>query len=157
MDSPFTPSMPARNEFFGLLILTGCCYLAHMFLRRLILDPGAPASSWHDPHIITRMLPYYLSGLSFSFGLLLSGMSSPLKVLSFLHPLSPSFDPSLALIVVSGVIPNMIHYSSNFQSISSFTRPGPGKKVYLPWERWTISSDGLPMTDVWSSVLRSLE
>ncbi|CAD6589044.1 MAG: hypothetical protein TREMPRED_005242 [Tremellales sp. Tagirdzhanova-0007] len=138
--------MPSRGEFFALLILTGFCYLAHITLRRLLVDNNAQIDSPHSGSpIIKRMLPYYLSGLSFSLGLLLSGMSSPLKVLSFLQPLSPSFDPSLALIVVSGVIPNMIHYFSNFQSISSSCRPDLDTKVYLPWEKWTISSDELPI------------
>jgi uncharacterized membrane protein YedE/YeeE len=60
----------------------------------------------------STLSPYFLSGLTFSLGLLLSGMISPLKVISFLHVLPPysSFDPSLALIVLGGVLPNAVAY-----------------------------------------------
>jgi uncharacterized membrane protein YedE/YeeE len=58
-------------------------------------------------------------------------MSNPQKVLAFLRPLHPSFDPSLAVIVISGVLPNGIHWLTVDQ----------GRKVRtLPWEAWKVPS-----------------
>jgi hypothetical protein len=76
---------------------------------------------------LMRSLPYLLASTTFSLGLVISGMSNPQKVLAFLRPSSPVFDPSLALIVVSGVLPNGIHWARS--------RKG---KVALPWETWRV-------------------
>lgn len=91
-----------------------------------------------------RELPYLLHGLTFSLGLIISGMVSPLKVLSFLQPLSPTFDPSLAMVVLAGVIPNGIHY---FQS--SYVAK---KQTKYKWEEWRVPS----RTDIdWKLVVGS--
>ena len=44
----------------------------------------------------------FVCGLVFSIGLLISGMTSPVKVLSFLDVAGP-WDPSLALVMISAV------------------------------------------------------
>lgn len=64
-----------------------------------------------------------MSGLTFGTGLLMSGMVSPLKTLGFmrlpfLSSLSPQhaaqslsdWDPSLAMVILAGVVPNMVWY-----------------------------------------------
>jgi uncharacterized membrane protein YedE/YeeE len=57
----------------------------------------------------------FISGLVFSFGLIFSGMLSPIKVLAFMHFDKPTvWDPSLGMMVISGVLPNARHY---FQTI----------------------------------------
>jgi len=73
-----------------------------------------------------KELPYFLSGLIFALGLQISGMLSPLKVISFLQPFSPTFDPSLAMVVIGGVIPNMLHYVDL------------KKEAKLFWEEWRV-------------------
>ena len=45
----------------------------------------------------------FLAGLTFGFGLLVSGMSSPDKVLSFLD-LAGAWDPSLAFVMGGAVL-----------------------------------------------------
>ena len=107
------------------LVVT-CIVLAitRLALRRyLVIHPLAPLHS----------LPYLLAGLTFSLGLLMSGMVSPLKVISFLRLLPPwqHFDPSLAMIVLGGVLPNLIHYQS-LKPISPNSGPN------YPWESWRI-------------------
>ena len=76
-----------------------------------------------------RILPYALSGLTFSLGLLISGMVSPLKVISFLRLIPPwtVFDPSLFFIVLGGVVPNAVDWA--------FTT---SKTPRLPWEAWRV-------------------
>ena len=49
-----------------------------------------------------RMAIALLSGLLFGFGLLLSGMANPAKVLGFLD-LAGAWDPSLALVMVGAI------------------------------------------------------
>ncbi|TXT04310.1 hypothetical protein VHUM_04197 [Vanrija humicola] len=78
----------------------------------------------------TQLAPYALSGLTFSLGLILSGMVSPLKVIGFLRfppPLS-QWDPSLALVFLGGVVPNAVHWASVVRAPT------------LPWESWRVPS-----------------
>jgi uncharacterized membrane protein YedE/YeeE len=79
----------------------------------------------------SKTLPYVLNGLVFSLGLLISGMASPSKVLGFLKPIPPfqHFDPSLAMIVVSGVVPNALHWLNLSE-----------RKPRFSWEKWSIPS-----------------
>ncbi len=50
-----------------------------------------------------------LAGLTFGFGLILSGMSNPAKVLGFLD-LAGQWDPSLALVMGGGLLPASIAF-----------------------------------------------
>jgi uncharacterized membrane protein YedE/YeeE len=55
-------------------------------------------------------------------------MADPRKVLSFLIPLDTRrFDPSLAMVVLSGVIPNAVHWYN--------LKKG---QVKLAWEKWSV-------------------
>lgn len=51
---------------------------------------------------MTRMMLVYVSGLVFGGGLLLSGMTRPVKVVAFLNVLG-DWDPSLAFVMVGGI------------------------------------------------------
>ncbi|BEJ17075.1 hypothetical protein CspHIS471_0604760 [Cutaneotrichosporon sp. HIS471] len=81
-----------------------------------------------------QLLPYFMSGLTFSFGLIASGMVSPLKVMGFLRVPPPleTWDPSLTLIVAGAVIPNMIHWFSLKKA------SGDSPKPILSWEKWQV-------------------
>ena len=55
-------------------------------------------------------------------------MADPRKVLAFLTPFAlDTFDPSLAMVVIGGVIPNAVHWV--------YLQKG---KVTYPWERWAV-------------------
>jgi uncharacterized membrane protein YedE/YeeE len=77
-------------------------------------------------------IPYYISGLTFAVGLSMSGMINPLKVLGFLRlpPPLDSFDPSLAMVVLGGIIPNAIHWAA--------LRANQQLKPQLAWEKWQV-------------------
>lgn len=75
-----------------------------------------------------KEVPYFVSGLTFALGLQISGMISPLKVISFLQPFQANFDPSLAMVVLGGVIPNTLHYQ------------GLKHQAKLAWEEWRVPS-----------------
>ncbi len=100
-------------------------YLANSLRRRVL-----PSSS--QPSTPIRLAPYFLQGVTFSLGLVMSGMVSPSKVISFLRisPTLSTFDPSLAMIVLTGVLPNAIHYAH-------LKRDGRVKPRY-PWESWRL-------------------
>jgi len=139
--SPFTPIIPTTGDALKMLGIVTIMLLSHTALHKFLINldepnttsPTAEQTKPQPPHLVIQLSPYFLSGLTFSIGLLLSGMSSPLKVLSFLQPLSPNFDPSLGLIVISGVIPNMIHY---FNFVKS--NVGAEPKASLSWEMWRV-------------------
>lgn len=106
-----------------------------------------------QPPWLSRQLPYFFHGLTFSLGLIISGMISPLKVLSFLQPLSTTFDPSLAMVVLSGVIPNGIHYYYHYIRPQSQSGPEKKRQSLYGWEEWRVPS----RTDIdWRLVVGSV-
>lgn len=88
----------------------------------------APASSSSSASPLT-LLPYLLSALTFSLGLTVSGMISPLKVIGFLRlpPPLATWDPSLACVVAAGVVPNMVHWLTLRE-----------RKPLFGWEKWQV-------------------
>ena len=61
------------------------------------------------PHALARETTQFFTGLLFALGLQISQMSHPAKVASFLSfPSLHHWDPSLALILVFAVLPNMM-------------------------------------------------
>lgn len=53
----------------------------------------------------------YIAGLQFGLGLFITGMANPAKVLGFFSWFDRSkFDPSLSLVMLFAVIPNLISY-----------------------------------------------
>ena len=111
-----------------------------------------------------KELPYAVDGLVFALGLQMSGMVSPTKVVGFLSPFSPGFDPSLALIVLGGVLPNAFHWyrlvgatkadqpPSSITSSATRAREAvktPKPRPVLSWEQWQVPS----RTDIDSRLL----
>ncbi|KAH7116838.1 YeeE/YedE family integral membrane protein [Dendryphion nanum] len=67
------------------------------------------AQGKHDAQSSARQLVQFFAGLEFGLGLHISQMASPSKVLSFLSfPRLQAWDPSLALVILFGVLPNLI-------------------------------------------------
>ncbi|GMK57165.1 hypothetical protein CspeluHIS016_0310050 [Cutaneotrichosporon spelunceum] len=83
---------------------------------------------------LAQLVPYLLSGLTFSLGLIASGMVSPLKVMGFLRVPPPldTWDPSLLMVVAGAVIPNMIHWFK----LQKSSRGSP--KPLFSWEKWQV-------------------
>jgi hypothetical protein len=111
-------------------------------------DPAADVVTHSE---VTRHMPYFLSGMTFSLGLLLSGMVSPLKVLGFLHFAWPAhwpmFDPSLAMVIL---LPNAFAWIYLRKRLATgcipystdrMTERSPiSLRPYLPWESWRVPS-----------------
>ncbi|MDK2767983.1 MAG: YeeE/YedE family protein [Sphingomonas sp.] len=57
-----------------------------------------------------KLLVALASGLIFGLGLIVSAMVSPGKVLAFLDVTAPSWDPSLAVVLVSAVVVSAIGF-----------------------------------------------
>ncbi|KAK1920679.1 hypothetical protein DB88DRAFT_506942 [Papiliotrema laurentii] len=117
----YTPSHPSRDEFTTLFKIFAVLYGSRTLVRQAL-------KLVHAPSQIQRRAPYVIAGLTFSFGLSMSGMADPRKVLSFLtiFPLE-IFDPSLAMVVLSGVVPNVIHWLALEKGKTRFS-----------WEKWSV-------------------
>lgn len=68
-------------------------------LRNIIPKLSLPAST-------RATLSSIFSGFAFGTGLLVSGLASQQKTLGFLAGIPPKFDPSLAMVMLFGVLPN---------------------------------------------------
>jgi len=71
-----------------------------------------------------------LAGLVFGFGLLVSGMANPNKVLGFLD-LAGAWDPSLALVMAGAIAVGAVAFAVARQRTTSF----PGLDMKLPLAR----------------------
>ena len=91
-------SIPPIAEALVLIGITAGVYLAHARILHTL-----PANA--NPRIIAA----FLVGLEFALGMILSGMADPVKVLRFFSVRDlRGFDPSLALVLLFGVIPNIV-------------------------------------------------
>ena len=76
----------------------------------------------------------FVVGLIFGFGLMLSGMSNPAKVLNFLDLggiASGSWDPSLAFVMAGGVLVTFVGY----RLVLARSRPFFAERFHLPTQR----------------------
>ena len=76
----------------------------------------------------------FVVGLIFGFGLMLSGMSNPAKVLNFLDLggiASGSWDPSLAFVMASAVLVTFVGY----RLVLARSRPLFAERFHLPTQR----------------------
>lgn len=79
----------------------------------LALVSGCFATAWTVRRAVPQVVAF-TAGINFAIGLLVSGMSLPQKTLGFLNLTSmESFDPSLLMIVLGGLLPNMAAYLYN--------------------------------------------
>lgn len=97
-----------------LVLLASSVILAARNAPQLIVDvtPASHAAeSKPSPNLqdVARTATQFFSGLLFALGLQISGMAHPAKVTSFLSfPVMHAWDPSLALVILFGVLPNLI-------------------------------------------------
>ncbi|WVQ62042.1 uncharacterized protein L199_000176 [Kwoniella botswanensis] len=114
LQAPPTPTM-----FILASVLIGF-KIAYSSLRRYLLASSSTT---------LRLAPFFLLGTGFSLGLSISGMTDPSKVSGFLQLFNPKhFDPSLGMIMLSGVLPNAIHHA----------RIKHTAKANFPWESWHV-------------------
>jgi uncharacterized membrane protein YedE/YeeE len=76
----------------------------------------------------------FVVGLIFGFGLMLSGMSNPAKVLNFLDLggiASGSWDPSLTFVMAGGVLVTFVGY----RLVLARSRPFFAERFHLPTQR----------------------
>jgi uncharacterized membrane protein YedE/YeeE len=75
-----------------------------------------------DPRLPARLATQFFTGLLFALGLHISGMSNSAKVTSFFSfPVMQYWDPSLGLVILFGVLPNLIENQLvGFKKMPSF-------------------------------------
>lgn len=123
----YKPTYPSSEDLLNLAAPFVIFFAPRSLLRRVLTR--------RNPSSIARLLPYALCGWTFSAGLIMSGMADPIKVISFveLFPIR-QWDPSLAMVFLSGVIPNAIHYRRLMKSSSASPR------ARYSWAEWRVPS-----------------
>ncbi len=98
----YTTTYPSSPELSFILSATALTFVMNTFIV-----PHALARSERS-----RLIFSYLAGLQFGTGLFVSGMADPLKVLRFFaFPTDLNrFDPSLALVILFGIVPSLVTY-----------------------------------------------
>ncbi|KAF1925424.1 uncharacterized protein M421DRAFT_423744 [Didymella exigua CBS 183.55] len=109
----YTPVYPSAATGLSLTLLAGGAILAARTIPYLIADAttsnAAGSKTQPGSQDAGRTATQFFSGLLFALGLQVSGMAHPAKVTSFLSfPVLNAWDPSLALVIVFGVLPNLI-------------------------------------------------
>ncbi|VVT45810.1 uncharacterized protein SAPINGB_P000902 [Magnusiomyces paraingens] len=88
---------PAPTEVKVLLALLAVIYTTSLAIKKF-------ASKSKQSETIVS----YFSGFVFGLGLLISGMGSPGNTLGFLAAIPPKFNPSLIMVVLFGIVPNLV-------------------------------------------------
>lgn len=131
----YTPVFPSATTTTRLVLLASSVILAARTLPYLVAKTTSfrsteakPSSSSYGP-AAARTTSTSSSGLLFALGLHISGMAHPAKVTSFLSfPIMNAWDPSLALVILFGVLPNLI----TIQSRGFASPPAFATKFELP-------------------------
>jgi uncharacterized membrane protein YedE/YeeE len=125
----YTPVYPSAMTTASLVVLAALSILGARTIPKLVENATAtPQMDGKDGKLPThsrspaRQAAHFFSGLLFGLGLHISGMAHPAKVTSFLSfPVMQHWDPSLALIILFGVLPNLIDIQrKGFASPPSF-------------------------------------
>lgn len=108
----YMPVFPSPTTNTALALLAGSTILAARTIPHFIAEatspPAANVKTPSDPKTAARTSAQLFSGLLFALGLHISGMAHPAKVTSFLSfPIMHAWDPSLALVLLFGVLPNL--------------------------------------------------
>jgi hypothetical protein len=109
----YTPVYPSSATATLLVLLAAFSIVAARMVPKLVEDIQAtePVDEKRsiNPQSSARQATRFFSGLLFALGLHISGMADPAKVASFLSfPVLQHWDPSLALVILFGVLPNLI-------------------------------------------------
>ncbi|KAF3008821.1 hypothetical protein E8E13_010698 [Curvularia kusanoi] len=107
----YTPVFPSAVATTRLVLLASSAIVAARKFPHLIAatTSSRPTDSKVSGDVTARTAATFSSGLLFALGLHISGMAHPAKVTSFLSfPVMHAWDPSLALVIFFGVLPNLI-------------------------------------------------
>lgn len=109
----YTPAFPSSIIGLSLAALAAISILAAHTIPPLVAEATLSYSNEEktalDPQAAARTAARFFTGLLFALGLHISGMAHPAKVASFLSfPVMHAWDPSLALIILFAIIPNLI-------------------------------------------------
>ena len=105
----YAPVYPSTGTSLSLILLVSSAVLAARTIPHFIAASTSDSKETPDSNSAARTATQFSSGLLFALGLQISGMAHPAKVTSFLSfPNLHAWDPSLALVVVFGVLPNLI-------------------------------------------------
>jgi uncharacterized membrane protein YedE/YeeE len=122
----YTPVYPSSTTTASLALLAAFAIVAARLVPQLVenIQTTQPADDKRpvSAHSSARQATRFFSGLLFALGLHISGMAHPAKVASFLSfPVMQHWDPSLALVILFGVLPNLIEIQrKGFSSPPSF-------------------------------------
>jgi hypothetical protein len=122
----YIPVYPSATTTASLVILAALSIFGARTIPKLVENVAAAQSTDEkgltDSHSPARQVAQFCSGLLFGLGLQISGMAHPAKVTSFLSfPVMQHWDPSLALVILFGVLPNLIEIQlRGFSSPPSF-------------------------------------
>ncbi|KAL6238888.1 hypothetical protein BDW75DRAFT_227681 [Aspergillus navahoensis] len=100
----YTFVYPSRSELAFMTCATAITFVTNAFIIPRTMDRSE----------ISRSIFSFLAGIQFGTGLFISGMADPVKVLRFFVFLTDpaTFDPSLALVILFGILPSLITYLS---------------------------------------------
>ncbi|KAI9782746.1 MAG: hypothetical protein M1839_004734 [Geoglossum umbratile] len=91
-------SLPPITDALSLIGITAGMFYASAHILDILPAKANP-----------RAIVAFLAGLEFALGLIVSGMADPVKVLRFFSVRNlQDFDPSLALVLLFGVVPNVM-------------------------------------------------
>ncbi|KAH8717067.1 YeeE/YedE family integral membrane protein-like protein [Phaeosphaeriaceae sp. PMI808] len=124
----YRPVYPSTMTTISLVFLAAISTLAARIVPELIDRAALGSANDHKQSIdfraYARHATQFFSGLLFALGLHISQMSHPAKVTSFLSfPVMQHWDPSLALVILFGVLPNLLEIQiKGFSSPPSFAQ-----------------------------------
>ncbi|KAL3466022.1 hypothetical protein BJX64DRAFT_34842 [Aspergillus heterothallicus] len=106
----YTPVYPSKSELMFMVVATVTTFLTNIWVIPRVMRRSEQS----------RAIFSFLAGVQFGVGLFMSGMADPAKVLRFFAFLTvpDRFDPSLALVILFGIVPSLITYL--------FVKPGQG-------------------------------
>jgi len=122
----YIPVYPSSTTTARLVALAAVSICAARTVPKLVESSVSAESSNEkqslNAHAAARQATQFFSGLLFALGLNVSQMSNSAKVASFLSfPVMQHWDPSLALVIMFGVLPNLIEMQrKGFSSPPSF-------------------------------------
>ncbi|KAK2766665.1 hypothetical protein FQN54_005977 [Arachnomyces sp. PD_36] len=119
----YTPTYPSTPELVFMASAVGLSTILNTLIIPYTFKPSQT----------TCTIASYISGVQFGLGLIITGMADPAKVLRFfsLTDLS-NFDPSLALVMLLGVGPNILSYLLLREKIEQKKSPMLAPKFRLP-------------------------
>lgn len=126
----YTAVYPSVGTGLSLALLASGAILAARTIPHFIADATSSNTDndkdTPDSDGAAHTATQFFSGLLFALGLQISGMAHPAKVASFLSfPVMHAWDPSLALVIVFGVLPNLITIQRK-----GFAKPPAFKKEF---------------------------